>query len=138
MTLLLSPCRVVVADDDARIRRHIRAILERMGAEVDEAADGGALRALLLRAHAHGLVITDLEMPRFTGTAVIHGMRARGDLTPAIVLSGNGRAARAAVSGLQGVRVLGKPFILDAFERAVATSRVARVSEGHVDRHAPH
>jgi DNA-binding NtrC family response regulator len=57
---------IIIADDDANIRRALRACLEDEGYEIDEAQDGrGVIDAVV-----HGcvdVVLLDLEMPRMGG-----------------------------------------------------------------------
>jgi hypothetical protein len=66
--------RIVVADDEAGVRGFLRAVLERGGYEVIEAADGKqALQEA--RAGRVDLVITDLVMPKQEGIETIQALR---------------------------------------------------------------
>ena len=82
------PPRVLLADDDAQMRRLIKSVLQRDGFDVVEAADGlDALEAV-----EHGgvdLVILDLDMPRLDGLGVLEELRAqvRTACLPVIVLT---------------------------------------------------
>ncbi len=70
------PVRVLVADDDAQMRRLIRGVLQRDGFEVLEAADG--LDALeLAQQGGVDLVILDVDMPRLDGLGVLEELRAQ-------------------------------------------------------------
>ena len=106
------PPRVAIADDEASVRTVVKRVLRAFGAEVAEAADGAGLRALVGDGHRFDLVITDLRMPRWTGASVLHEMRARGDTTPAILLTGDVDAAQAVAAHLAPITVLPKPFSL--------------------------
>jgi CheY-like chemotaxis protein len=67
--------KVLVADDDAQMRRLVRAVLERDGAEVFEAADG--LDALdLIAQHQIDLIVLDMDMPRMDGLGVLEELGA--------------------------------------------------------------
>jgi type IV pilus assembly protein PilB len=82
------PVRVLVADDDAQMRRLIRRVLERDGFEVMEAGDG--LDALeLAQQGGPELVILDLDMPRLDGFGVLEELRGqvRTACLPVIVLT---------------------------------------------------
>ena len=85
MTALL---RLALADDQALVRRGLRALLEGLGGlEVAiEAADGAALLAALQQTRVDVLV-SDVRMPRHSGIEVVRALRARGDYTPAILLT---------------------------------------------------
>ncbi len=70
-----SGATVLLADDDAQMRRLVRTVLEREGFRVIEAADGlDALEAI--ETQAVDLVLLDHDMPRLTGLGVLEELRA--------------------------------------------------------------
>jgi len=80
--------RILVADDDAQMRKLVRMILKREGFIVEEAADG--LDALeVMDTHPVDLLILDLDMPRLDGLGVLEELRARvlTSSIPVIVLT---------------------------------------------------
>lgn len=80
--------RILVADDDAQMRKLVRMILKREGFLVEEAADG--LDALeVMDSHPVDLLILDLDMPRLDGLGVLEELRARvlTSSIPVIVLT---------------------------------------------------
>ncbi len=80
--------RILIADDDAQMRRLVRGILERDGYEVSEATDG--LNALdAVEAGSFDLMILDVDMPRLDGLGVLEELRARiqTSTVPVIVLT---------------------------------------------------
>jgi CheY-like chemotaxis protein len=82
------PPRVLLADDDAQMRRLIKSVLQRDGFEVVEAADGlDALEAV--ESGGVDLVILDVDMPRLDGLGVLEELRAqvRTACLPVIVLT---------------------------------------------------
>jgi type II secretory ATPase GspE/PulE/Tfp pilus assembly ATPase PilB-like protein/CheY-like chemotaxis protein len=84
------PARVLLADDDAQMRRLIRSVLQREGFEVVEATDGlDALEAV--ERGGIDLVILDVDMPRLDGLGVLEELRAQVSTSclPAIVLTGS-------------------------------------------------
>ncbi len=67
--------KVLVADDDAQMRRLVRAVLERDGAQVFEAADGLDAIDLVLQ-HQFDLIVLDMDMPRMGGLGVLEELGA--------------------------------------------------------------
>jgi type IV pilus assembly protein PilB len=66
---------ILLADDDAQMRRLVRTVLEREGFRVIEAADGlDTLEAV--ETQAVDLVLLDHDMPRLTGLGVLEELRA--------------------------------------------------------------
>jgi two-component system, OmpR family, KDP operon response regulator KdpE len=77
--------RILVVDDEAGIRKVARDALERAGHEVETAVDGeDALGVLEEKQYA--LVITDLNMPRLDGRALVRRIRESSDV-PILVLT---------------------------------------------------
>ncbi len=78
--------RVLVAEDDASLRRVLLSGLVEAGYVVDAAADGDeALR--FLGAHEYGAVILDWRMPKTSGRDVLAIARARDPHTPMVMLT---------------------------------------------------
>jgi CheY-like chemotaxis protein len=102
--------RVLVADDDAQMRRLIKMILEREGYEVVEGTDG--LEALdALDRHPVDLMILDVDMPRLNGLGVLEELRARVRTSnvPVIVLTARTDDTEARVLDLGAQDFLNKP-----------------------------
>lgn len=74
---------ILVVDDDPEIRRLVAEFLRREGLEVDEAADGAAMDAVLERRRPD-LVVLDLMMPGEDGLSICRRLRAGGG--PAILM----------------------------------------------------
>ncbi|GAA2135265.1 two-component system response regulator PrrA [Kitasatospora kazusensis] len=105
--------RVLVADDDAAIRRSLERGLRLSGFTVLLAEDGPSALALAARETPDVLVL-DVSMPGLTGTEVCRGLRATGDETPVLMLSALDEVADR-VAGLQAGAddYLVKPFALE-------------------------
>ncbi len=102
--------KVLVVDDDARIRDLLRRYLTQEGFEVVLAEDGKALNRLMLR-EAVDLIVLDLMMPGEDGLSICRRLRAANDRTPIIMLTAKGED----VDRIVGLEVgaddyLGKPF----------------------------
>lgn len=101
----VDPMRVMIVDDDARMRQVLSRLLADGGFDVvEEVGDGEEALSRLTSAPTVDLILTDCRMPRMDGVALVSALRARGDRTPVIMLSGDHdpqlivRAIRAGVS----------------------------------------
>jgi two-component system phosphate regulon response regulator OmpR len=104
------PNKVLVVDDDVRIRDLLRRYLMQEGFEVMLAEDGKALNRVLQR-EAVDIIVLDLMMPGEDGLSICRRLRANGDRTPIIMLT----AKSEDVDRIVGLEVgaddyLGKPF----------------------------
>jgi two-component system, OmpR family, phosphate regulon response regulator OmpR len=102
--------KIMIVDDDARIRDLLRRYLSQEGFEVLQAEDGKALTRLLLR-ESVDLIVLDLMMPGEDGLSICRRLRANNDRTPIIMLTAKGED----VDRIVGLEVgaddyLGKPF----------------------------
>ena len=116
--------RVLVVDDDERERLIVSAIASGFGYNTETARDGEhALE--LLGAQPFDVIVTDLMMPRLDGCGLLRQLLERGDLTPAIVLTGFGNMDKAisVVHDLRAFWFLEKPArpaaLATLLERAV-------------------
>src|SRR4051794_37121783 len=81
--------KILVVDDDARIRDLLRRYLTQEGFEVILAEDGKALNRLMLRETAD-LIVLDLMMPGEDGLSICRRLRGSNDRTPIIMLTAKG------------------------------------------------
>ncbi|MBW3542691.1 MAG: response regulator [Planctomycetes bacterium] len=115
-----SDARILVADDGRENRALVRLVLERAGAVVEEALDGGQAieRAL---AERFDLVLMDMQMPVMDGYTASRTLRERGFTAPIIALTAaamRGDEERCRQAGCTGF--LAKPVDLDALLEVVA------------------
>jgi DNA-binding response OmpR family regulator len=90
--------RILVAEDDSRLRRHLVAALREAGHEVDETGDGvSALR--MLESEPHDAAVLDITMPGMDGVSVIRAARERGSRAMMLLSTARGEV-RDKVSGL--------------------------------------
>ena len=107
----MSGGRILVVEDEDKLRRVLQLQLESAGYEVDGSAS--AEQALPLATVAD-LVITDLRLPGTDGLALISELRARGIAAPVIVMTAHGSVeAAVAAMKLGAADFLQKPFSLD-------------------------
>src|SRR3989442_449775 len=102
--------KILVVDDDARIRDLLRRYLTQEGFEIMIAEDGKALNRILLR-ETVDLIVLDLMMPGEDGLSICRRLRSANDRTPIIMLTAKGED----VDRIVGLEVgaddyLGKPF----------------------------
>lgn len=85
---MMSEVRILIADDEYRIREMIREYIEQEGYMLDEASNGK--EALdLFKMNKYALVLLDIMMPVMDGWTVCREMR-RTSNTPIIMLSARG------------------------------------------------
>jgi len=111
--------KILVVDDEAKIRETLRGVLTDEGFEVLEASDGR--RALeLLTEVVPRLAIVDVWMPEVDGIELLGRMRAQAPGVPIIVISGHGTIETAVrVIRMGATDFLEKPFELDALLQVV-------------------
>jgi len=78
--------RVLVVDDDPAVRVSVAAAVRREGYEVEMAEDGGTALGLLVNG-SYDSVVLDVLMPGLDGLEACRRLRARGDLTPILMLT---------------------------------------------------
>jgi DNA-binding response OmpR family regulator len=109
---------VLVVDDDADIRRLVRALLEKEGATVHEAADG---RQALREFHARDpdLVVLDVQMPELDGWTVLERIRDLADV-PVLMLTARGQES----DRVRGLQAGADDYLVKPFGRQEFTARV--------------
>ena len=105
--------RVLVVEDDAKIRRFLEKALKEAGYTVETAADAASGRHQALSGGADAVVL-DLGLPDGDGLEVLKALRAAKLATPVLVLTAQGGSAER-VRGLDAGAddYLEKPFALD-------------------------
>ena len=111
--------RLLVVDDDARMRRVLQILARKLG--LDCGAASGADEALAsFRAVRSDLVVTDLKMPGKSGIDFLRELREIDAEVPVIVLTAHGTVATAVEAmKLGAIDYLQKPFDVDALEMVI-------------------
>ena len=118
--------RVLLVEDDADLRMLIAQVLERDGCEVIQASDGSEAlvvlgeQYLVEQTRPIDLVISDVQLPGWTGLQILQGIRKRDRTTPIILITGFGDQEvrrRARVFGVTAF--FDKPFEADDLRTAV-------------------
>jgi DNA-binding response OmpR family regulator len=118
-----APARVLVVDDDARMRQVIQWALEDEGYAV--VAAGGPEEAVVAAAEqAPAVVVLDYGLPQADGAAVAHRLRAAAAnaALPIVLVTADGRASEKAERA-GAVAYLHKPFDMAELVRLVGSAR---------------
>jgi two-component system phosphate regulon response regulator OmpR len=104
------PGRILVVDDDTRIRELLKRFLEQEGFEVLTAEDGRTLNRVLQR-ETVDLLVLDVMMPGEDGLSICRRLRAANEQVPIIMLTAKGED----VDRIVGLEIgaddyMGKPF----------------------------
>ncbi len=83
------PDRILVVDDDNRLRDQLRRFFTQEGFDIHVAEGGKAMDRLLLR-DTYDLIVLDLMMPEESGLSILSRLRAAKDATPIIMLTAKG------------------------------------------------
>ena len=83
------PNKILVVDDDTRIRELLKRYLTQEGFDVFLAEDGKSLTRLMMR-ETLDLIVLDLMMPGEDGLSICRRLRAANDVTPIIMLTAKG------------------------------------------------
>jgi two-component system nitrogen regulation response regulator NtrX len=108
--------KILIIEDDSKIRTILKEILEEKDHEVDEAADGQeGLKKI--EAGAYDLCLCDIKMPKMDGLEVLEKAKEGGSTTNFIIISAHGTIDIAVEAVKKGAfDFLQKPFDLGRLE----------------------
>ncbi|MFD2445901.1 response regulator transcription factor [Bacillus sp. CGMCC 1.16607] len=110
--------KILVVDDEERIRRLLKMYLEREGYTIDEAEDGNEALAKALN-YEYDLILLDLMMPGKDGVEVCRDLREKKS-TPVIMLTAKGEE----INRVQGFEVGTDDYIVKPFSPREVVLRV--------------
>lgn len=121
---------VLVVDDDEAFTRSCARVLESWGYDVETACEGGAAIELA-RAQQFDVVLTDINVPTFSGLEILRAVRERDRDIPVILMTGGPGLDSARVAVEWGalsylIKPLSMSQLKDVLSRAVQMHRVAR------------
>ena len=114
--------RILVVDDERRIRLAIRSCLEAEGYEVEEACDGAEALDAIVR-HVPDLMLLDLAMPNVDGVKTLTELQnLHGQFKPQVIVltAWGSEPAMLKVIGLGAELYLEKPIDPETLRRSVA------------------
>lgn len=111
--------KILIIEDDKDTALYLEKALVEAGNSVDVAGDGEAGMALA-ESGTYDVLIVDRMLPRRDGLSVIAALRARGDSTPALILSALGQVDDR-VTGLKagGDDYLTKPYAFSELQARI-------------------
>jgi CheY-like chemotaxis protein len=112
--------RILVVEDDDSTRNLIARILQRLGYDITEAANGQAALDLLARDPQYDLLISDVRMAPMDGLVLLAEVKNHYPDIPVLMISVHGRPewiTTAMNSGANGFLL--KPFVKDQLAEAV-------------------
>ncbi len=105
-----APRKLLVVDDDPKLRELLRRYLSENGFEVSVAQDAPAMNRLMQRERFE-LIVLDLMLPGEDGLSIVRRLRGANDRTPIVVLTAKGDDVDRIVGLELGADdYLGKPF----------------------------
>jgi CheY-like chemotaxis protein len=111
--------KVLIVDDEKVSRDLVTTLLEADQHEITTASSG-AEALQLLRSGSFDLLVTDQEMPRMNGAALVEATRQSGNSNPIIMLTGFGELMESSCATTDGVDlVLNKPVTSEALRSAL-------------------
>ncbi|GAA0327721.1 response regulator transcription factor [Oceanobacillus sp. FSL W7-1293] len=113
--------KLLVVDDEERIRRLIKMYLEKEDFEIDEAADGKTALEMALQ-NNYSAIILDIMMPEMDGIQVCEELKKEKD-TPVIMLTARGEES----NRVQGFEVGADDYIVKPFSPREAVLRVKAI-----------
>ena len=123
---LANGAKILLVDDDSAVREVTAAMLRDLGYIVLEAGSGGGAFDLLDRERMIDLIVMDFAMPGMNGAEVARQARISRPTIPILFITGF--ADRAAISGIDGAQIIGKPFNRDELASKVTQVMSARRS----------
>jgi len=115
---------VNIIDDDDAVRDSTRALLESYGYEVrDHPSAEHFLRDAVVKPHC---LLVDQHMPGMTGLDLLEHLRAKGDTTPALMMTGRSDPTLEPRAMRIGVTLLHKPVPEEQLVSWIEQTRQAR------------
>ncbi|MDP3007849.1 MAG: response regulator [Methylococcales bacterium] len=114
--------RILIVDDDARLRNLVSSYLEKQGFETLVAADSVEMKKLRERFDCH-LLVLDVNMPGESGLAICQRLRAEGDVTPIIILT----ACNETVDRIIGLEFGADDYLTKPFDPRELVARIKAV-----------
>ncbi|TMG86419.1 MAG: two-component system response regulator OmpR [Betaproteobacteria bacterium] len=124
--------KILVVDDDARLRDLLVRYLTEQGFQVQALADARELDKRLQRDPPH-LLVLDLMLPGEEGLAVCRRLRGSGETVPIIMLTAKGED----VDRIVGLEMGADDYLPKPFNPRELVARIHAVLRRHTERLAP-
>jgi two-component system phosphate regulon response regulator OmpR len=127
-----SKAKILVVDDDIRLRDLLRRYLTEQGFNVVTAESGPAMNKLWLR-ERYDLLVLDLMLPGEDGLSICRRLRGGGDKTPIIMLTAKGED----VDRIVGLEMGADDYLPKPFNPRELVARISAVLRRAVPDEAP-
>lgn len=127
-----TPARILVIDDDARLRDLLSRYLTEQGFQVATLPDTRELDRRLQRDPPH-LLVLDLMLPGEDGLAVCRRLRGSGETVPIVMLTAKG----ADIDRIVGLEMGADDYLPKPFNPRELVARINAVLRRHAGRLAP-
>jgi DNA-binding response OmpR family regulator len=127
-----SPARILVVDDDVRLRDLLTRYLAEQGFDVKAVADAAQLDKRLQRDPPH-LLVLDLMLPGEDGLTICRRLRGAGETVPIIMLTAKGED----VDRIVGLEMGADDYLPKPFNPRELVARIHAVLRRHGERPAP-
>ena len=118
--------RVLLVDDDVRLRELLQRYLQSQGFEVRGVGDAAQMRQSLDRGH-FDLIVLDLMLPGENGLEICRRLRGQGDATPIVMLTAKGDE----IDRIVGLEIGADDYVPKPFKPKELIARVrARLRRG--------
>lgn len=124
--------RILLVEDDPMIGAAVQRALQGEGWVVDWVQDGVLAETALL-GHVFDLVLLDMGLPRQDGLTVLTRLRARGDVTPVLILS----ARDAVPDRVKGLNAGADDYLVKPFDLDELQARIHALIRRHAGRATP-
>src|SRR5690349_24954707 len=124
--------KIMVVDDDVRLRDLLRRYLTEQGFQVVTAESAPAMNKLWLR-ERYDLLVLDLMLPGEDGLSICRRLRGAGDQTPIIMLTAKGED----VDRIVGLEMGADDYLPKPFNPRELVARIHAVLRRHGDRSVP-
>lgn len=116
--------KILVVEDDARLRDAVCETLRLAGFQVDSAENGNEALEKLERCEP-SLVVTDLQMDGMDGMELINRLKSRSPGLPVVMVTAHGSVQKA----VEAMRAGASDFLLKPFQAEVLLEMVVRLLE---------
>ena len=127
-----APAKILVVDDDGRLRDLLSRYLEEQGFQVTTLPDARDLDRKLQRDPPH-LVVLDLMLPGEGGLAICRRLRSASELVPIIMLTAKGED----VDRIIGLEMGADDYLTKPFNPRELVARIHAVLRRHRDQLVP-
>jgi two-component system response regulator QseB len=125
--------RILLAEEDHRVGKAVRAGLERAGFALDWVLDGRSAARALAETD-YGLAVVDLGLPALGGMELLCALRRSGDDTPVLIL----KACDAVGSSIAALNAGADDYMLKPFDLDELVARIRAILRRHAGGTAGH